>query len=141
MSLLFNGNTGEKMSWDDSDIGFGKPPRHSRFRKGISGNPKGRPPGKRNFATILHQIMYEKTSIEDNGVRRTVTKIEAVLIRLANQATTGDPVASRLFTTLARSFDGDAPQLGTKEDLNEGDLKIILRALQRHNADQEGEKK
>ena len=37
----------------DHDAGYGKPPRHSRFKKGQSGNPKGRPRGSRNFSTDL----------------------------------------------------------------------------------------
>jgi Family of unknown function (DUF5681) len=35
------------MPYDDEDhqMGYGKPPRHSQFVKGQSGNPRGRPPG------------------------------------------------------------------------------------------------
>jgi hypothetical protein len=35
------------------EVGYGKPPKRSRFRKGVSGNRKGRPKGKRNFVTVL----------------------------------------------------------------------------------------
>ena len=43
----------------DHDAGYGKPPRHSRFKKGQSGNPKGRPRGSRNFSTDVKATLEE----------------------------------------------------------------------------------
>ena len=43
----------------DHDAGYGKPPRHSRFKKGQSGNPKGRPRGGRNFSTDVKATLEE----------------------------------------------------------------------------------
>ena len=37
----------------DYEVGYGKPPLHTRFQKGKSGNPKGRPRGKKNMSTLL----------------------------------------------------------------------------------------
>ena len=50
----------------DHDAGYGKPPRHSRFKKGQSGNPKGRPKGGRNFSTDVKATLEEPIRRDDN---------------------------------------------------------------------------
>ena len=44
---------------DDYQVGYGKPPDHSRFVKGQSGNPRGRPPGAQNMKTLLTKALNE----------------------------------------------------------------------------------
>lgn len=119
------------------DVGFGKPPKHSRFRKGISGNPNGRPKGKRNFITILTKVLNETIVIEENGVRRSVTKLEAALSKLANQAVSGDAGALKLLSTLARSVAERADEPAERE-LTVDDLKIVQRFLQREGRSRGG---
>jgi hypothetical protein len=120
------------------DVGYGKPPKHSRFRKGVSGNRRGRPKGKHNIATVLTEVLEEKIVISENGVRRRVTKLEAALIKLANQAASGDPVALRLLTALVRSVDERVVEPATKQ-LSQDDLQIMKRVLQRQGRAAEGE--
>ena len=48
-------------------VGYGKPPLHTRFRKGQSGNPKGRGKGTRNLATIFMEAMSQSVTINENG--------------------------------------------------------------------------
>ena len=43
----------------DYEVGYGKPPRHTRFVKGQSGNPRGRPPGAKNMKTLLTKALNE----------------------------------------------------------------------------------
>ena len=71
-------------------VGYGKPPIRSRFKKGRSGNPQGRPKGSLNFATVLLRTLREKVVIHENGKRRVITKLEASLKQLVNKATAGD---------------------------------------------------
>lgn len=49
------------------DVGFGKPPEKSQFRKGVSGNSKGRPKGALNMATVLERTLREKITVNENG--------------------------------------------------------------------------
>src|SRR5712671_5443607 len=74
----------------DDQVGYGKPPRHSRFRKGQSGNPRGRPKGSESAARLARRILNEKIVIRENGTRRTITRREAMLKQLANKGILGD---------------------------------------------------
>lgn len=116
---------------DDSyDVGYKKPPKHSRFRKGVSGNRKGRPKGKRNIATVLTESLEETIVIKERGLRRTVTTLEAALKQVANKAVSGDLLAARQLIALIRSAEEHAVEPPRKK-LTEDDLKIMQRVLQR----------
>jgi hypothetical protein len=117
---------------DDStyEIGFGKPPAHSRFRKGLSGNPKGRPKGRRNLATVLERTLQERVVINENGVRRTVTKLEAAVKQLVNKAAAGDLAALRQLTALAGSAVEQGVDKATNE-LTDVDLEVMQGVIKR----------
>lgn len=72
-------------------IGFRKPPKHTQFKKGQSGNPKGRPKGRKNFKTILEKELNSKVTITQNGKKYQMTKLEALIKRVVMQAMSGDP--------------------------------------------------
>src|SRR5882757_10680505 len=74
----------------DDQVGYRKPPRHSRFRKGQSGNPRGRPKGSQSAARLARSILNEKIVIRENGERRWITRREAMLKQLANKGIMGD---------------------------------------------------
>jgi hypothetical protein len=114
-------------------VGYGNPPKHSRFRQGVSGNRKGRPKGKRNFTTVLKEILEEKIVVEENGKRKTLTKYEAALKQLVDQATSGDLVALRQLIALVRSAEERAVEPPSKQ-LSEDDLKIMEQVLRRQRS-------
>src|SRR6202030_3462192 len=51
----------------DYEVGYGKPPRHTRFKKGRSGNPRGRPNGSKNLSTLLSETLSEPVIVAENG--------------------------------------------------------------------------
>ena len=112
-------------------VGFGKPPKHTRFRKGTSGNPKGRPRGSRNLATVLERTLKEKVVINESGIRKTVTKLEAAVKQLVNKAASGDLVAMRQLSSLASSAEIESTTDQNRSTLEEADQKIVNRLLQK----------
>jgi len=77
------GNAGDE--WEEARVGYGRPPVATRFRKGVSGNPRGRPKGSRNFATIVAATLGERLTITENGRRKRITKLEAA-VNVARQS-------------------------------------------------------
>lgn len=82
-------------------VGKGKPPEHTRFQKGQSGNPTGRRKGSKNVATLLEQVLNERVVVTENGKRKRITKLQAMLKQLANQAASGDHRAIKQLMPLA----------------------------------------
>ena len=76
-------------------VGYGKPPQSTRFRKGISGNPRGRPKGAKNIGTILAQLGRKRVTITTNGRTRAVSMLEAMILQMMSRAAAGDLKAIR----------------------------------------------
>ncbi len=83
------------MTNDAEEIGYRQPPKATRFQKGTSGNPKGRPKGTKNLCTLLDQAVNETVPVTKNGKRRSISKLEATVTQLANKAASGDAKAMR----------------------------------------------
>ncbi|MBB4427352.1 hypothetical protein GGD66_005934 [Bradyrhizobium sp. CIR48] len=88
---------------DGNPIGYGKPPLHSRFKPGQSGNPKGRPQGRLNFASDLKRVLEASVSVTEGGKSRKVSTQQGVLLRLTNKALNGSDRAMDKFLSLAEA--------------------------------------
>ena len=84
----------------DYEVGYKKPPKHSQFRKGQSGNPRGRPLGSKDVATLIDEALDEKVTVTENGQRRRIRKSKAIATQLVNRAVQGDPRVSQLVLRL-----------------------------------------
>jgi hypothetical protein len=82
---------------DDAEgdgVGYRKPPRATRFTKGQSGNPAGRPRGRRREAPY-EAVLGQMVTIREGGSKRSVTAAEAFLRKLVKRGMEGDSAANR----------------------------------------------
>ena len=82
----------------DYPVGYKKPPVHSQFKPGQSGNPKGRP--KKVGASISEAFWKELNTmviVTENGKSRKISKLEAMAKRHSVKAINGDPKSTELY--------------------------------------------
>jgi len=117
------------------EVGYGHPPKHTRFKPGRSGNPRGRPKGTMNVATILARTLRQRVVINENGKRTAVSKLEAAITQVTNKAASGDLKALHLLAGLVRTAEESTRQEATLDaDLDEYDEKVVLGILKRLEA-------
>jgi hypothetical protein len=105
-------------------VGYRRPPKEAQFKPGQSGNPKGRPKGSRSIAAIVKEVTEEKITIIENGKRRKVTRFQAALLQLSNNAMRGDTKALRQLVDLQKQF-GDSPDHSSAKN-NEPLVRTVL---------------
>ncbi len=128
---------------DDYEIGYKKPPPRSRFRKGRSGNPKGRPKATKNFKTDLMEELRERILLREGTTRKRVSKQRAMVKTLTAKAIKGDTrAASAILGMIYRlledeiSVADDAPLTGEELAVLESlEARFLDRA--RHKAGQQ----
>jgi len=86
-------------------VGYAKPPKHTRFTKGRSGNPKGRPTGSKNLATMMIEELTQTVAIVENGKRTKIPKIRAAVRQALDRAMVGDFKALQQIVIMLRSHD------------------------------------
>jgi hypothetical protein len=94
---------------DDYPVGYGRPPKNTQFRKGFSGNPKGRPRGTKNIATMFWKIVRERVKINGPKGPKYITKLEAGITQMVKRAAQGDPKAIKEVIQLSTSFADAVP--------------------------------
>jgi hypothetical protein len=110
----------------DYEVGYGKPPRHTQFAKGQSGNPRGRPAGAKNLKTLLNEALNELVIVAENGGRRKITKRRAIVTQLVNQSAKANLPAIRILFDLVRDIEGQTePSAPETSDFSEADEKVL----------------
>ncbi len=91
----------------DKTVGYKRRPLHTRFRSGVSGNPRGRQKGVRNFAADVRRTLEIPVTLSENGKSRRVSTQEAAMLRLRAKALNGDARALETLLTLAKTHNED----------------------------------
>ena len=113
-------------------VGNCRPPLGTRFRKGQSGNPKGRPKGARNTATLLSEKLDEKVGVRTpDGRQKKMSKREIGVTKLVNRfAETGD---QKLFELVQRHEPagnrGSGSPQGTDPTADHAELSRVRQSI------------
>ena len=113
------------------EVGYGKPPRHTQFKKGQSGNPKGRPKGSRNLTTLLSEALNERVIVTEHGGRRRITMRQAIIKQLVKRSATADLRAIKILLDMVWRIEGQTePDSAEAATFTEADQAVIeqLRA-------------
>ena len=109
---------------DDSDyvVGYGKPPRHTQFKPGKSGNPSGRPKKAKGVLEVLNkEVLAVVTLVEQSGKRQRVSMLEAILKHCVRNAAKGNLKATAMVLNYLKPCQDDGGD-------NLGELLQHLRA-------------
>ena len=123
----------------DYQVGYGKPPQYTRFKKGESGNPSGRPKGSKNLTTLLEKQLKQRVLITENGRRRSITKQEAMVKHLVNKAVSGDRPLMRLLLEEIRLLEARAASSPSGTNLDEADREVMRQIQERMRRLMKGE--
>lgn len=108
------------------EVGYGKPPKSTRFQRGQSGNPRGRPKGTKNLKTDLIEELQETIDIREGNRSRKVTKQRAFIKALTNGSIKGNArSASLLLSTMLRILDTGANDIEVSDEITADEAEIL----------------
>jgi hypothetical protein len=115
-------------SEDGFEVGYKKPPRHSRFQPGQSGNPRGRQKGVRNLESDVKQTLETPVKLNDGGKPKRVSTQQAALLRLREKALMGDARSLDRLLQLAQIFNNVAATEPSSDKSVAAEDQAILEA-------------
>ena len=113
-------------------VGRCNPPKHTQFRKGMTGNPKGRPKGSKNLSTYLMEAARDQVSATVDGRTRKISKIQATAMQLATKAAGGDQAAIGKFLDWMDEIETRAAAVKPSQfPLSAPDIEVLRAAYER----------
>ena len=119
-------------------VGFKKPPAHTRFKKGQSGNPKGRPRGAKNLATLITDALDEKVTVNYRGRPRKATKRQIIITQLVNKSAQADLKATQILLGMMQEIERTKDASPKPASLSEADREV-LQLIRNRLGEQAGE--
>lgn len=132
-----DGDDARRADSEDYQVGYGNPPRHTRFRPGQSGNPKGRPNGVRNLSAQMHELLSQKIPMKEGDLVKRITMRDALLRTTLKAALSGDHRARQDIFAAIREYElkESARRDGPDHTVSEEDHAILAGFFGRLGAD------
>ncbi len=128
---------------DDYEVGYGKPPKEHQFPPKTSGNPRGKPKGRKNTKTLLRDALFEKVEVRDGGKTKRFSKFKVLIVAQINKAMKGDTRAFTVVMAHAERHGLNDEVEAAMEDIGTNDTAIIKAFLDRQKkkkgSDDDGE--
>jgi hypothetical protein len=126
----------------DYEVGYKRPPKETRFKKGNNANPRGRPRGSKNLATLLEEALNTQVETVEDGTRRRRTKRDVVIAQLVDQSANADLRATKLLLDMLHKLERAPASAGAEITSSNPEIDIyeLLRTkLARLALAQEGQ--
>ena len=107
-------------------VGYAKPPVHTRFKPGKSGNPKGRTKGHQNFNTLLRNTLSQTIEVFKSGNKHKMPKYAVMITTLVNKALQGDMRAINVLLPYILKMEQAEKEIAQKVAALSQDDKAIL---------------
>jgi hypothetical protein len=117
----------------DYEVGYGKPPIHSRWAPGFCPNKQGRRKGVKNFQTEIKEELNAKITIQENGKRKRITKRRAIAKQIVNKSVNGELKALPVLLNQSPDLISERDQLAAIFDTPD-DESIMANLLERFRA-------
>ena len=111
------------------DVGYRRPPKEGQFKPGKSGNPKGRPTGRRSVGALLQAILQQRIPVTEGSKTRKADVLEVILRRLANDSMRSNRHAIKLLLTLVDRYAESSESAVQLKELLAEDQAILKRYL------------
>ena len=113
--------------------GYKNPPKEHQFKKGKSGNPKGRPRKKKqpssdpglDLIASVHRELSKTISVQENGQHKEVTKLDAFSAQLVAQSVNGKPSQQKMLLNLLTLHKHEETEQRTLEQLQSYDEDLL----------------
>ena len=91
---------------NDYEVGYGKPPKTTQFKKGTSGNPKGRPRKGHSQRRIAERVLGETQRLagQPRGARVRYKTLELIVMTVKHLSAAGQTQASNFYTRILEKF-------------------------------------
>ena len=115
------------------EVGYGKPPKHTQFKPGYSGNKKGRPKGSTNLFTAIEKLQKERVRIVHNGKQKSISVTEAILRKAGMDALNGNAKAQKIMLDYFEKNERRKEELAQRvESLREDDRTLLAETIKEY---------
>jgi len=121
------------------DVGYGRPPKATQFKKGQSGNPKGRRKGSNNLSTDVKAMLKSSVAVNEGGKRKKISTQQAMLLRLKEGALQGDAKSIDRLVALASAHNNEVLQNDNANALPIEDEAVLAAYIKRNTPDDDSD--